>query len=236
MWRFYLYLSKLSPKSNYPINKQKRFAVILSGCGVFDGSEIHEATLTLLAIAKVLGSYECFPPDKEQTQGINHLTGEQMEEKRNILIESARITRGKIKPLYLYEPEKFDAVIFPGGFGVAKNLCTLAFDGSDCTVDPEVELAVIASVEASIPIGAMCIAPALVAKILPGANVTIGHDPETASVIEKMGGIHHVADLTQVIIDPKYKLVTTPCYMLDAHILEISIGTQNIVNELLKLI
>ena len=217
------------------MNKQKRFAVILSGCGVYDGAEIQEATLTLLAIAKALGSYECFAPDKEQTQVVNHLTGALMDEKRNILIESARITRGKIKPLYLYEPEKFDAVIFPGGFGVAKNLCTLAYDGSDCTVDPEVELAVIASVEAAIPIGAMCIAPALIAKILPGANVTIGNDRGTIEVIEKMGGIHHKTDLTQVIIDPKYKLVTTPCYMLDAHILEIAIGTQNIVDELLKL-
>ncbi len=217
------------------MNKQKRFAVILSGCGVFDGAEIQEATLTLLAIAKALGSYECFAPDKEQTQVINHLTGALMDEKRNILIESARITRGKIKPLYLYEPEKFDAVIFPGGFGVAKNLCTMAYDGSDCTVDPEVELAVIASVEASIPIGAMCIAPALITKILPGAHVTIGNDPGTVEVIEKMGGIHHKTDLSQVIIDPKYKLVTTPCYMLDAHILEIATGTQNIVDELLKL-
>ena len=111
----------------------------------------------------------------------------------------------------------------------------MAYDGSDCTVDPEVELAVIASVEASIPIGAMCIAPALITKILPGAHVTIGNDPGTVEVIEKMGGIHHKTDLSQVIIDPKYKLVTTPCYMLDAHILEIATGTQNIVDELLKL-
>jgi len=217
------------------MNKQKRFAVILAGCGVFDGAEIHEATLTLLAIAKALGSYECFAPDKDQAQVINHLTGKPMNEVRNVLVESARITRGKIKPLYLFEPEKFDAVIFPGGFGVAKNLCTFAFDGSDCTVDPEVELAVIASVEASIPIGALCIAPALIVKILPGANVTIGRDPGTIEMIEKMGGNHHKADHAQVIIDPKYKLVTSPCYMLDAHILQIAEGAQNVVNELIKL-
>ncbi len=217
------------------MNKQKRFAVILSGCGVFDGAEIHEATLTLLAIAKAGGSYECFAPDKEQTQVINHLTGKLMNEERNVLVESARITRGKIKPLNLYEPEKFDAVILPGGFGVAKNLCTLAFEGSDCTVDPEVELAIIASVEASIPIGAMCITPALIAKVLPGAEVTIGNDTETAKTIVKMGGIHHITDHEEVIIDKKYKLVTSPCYMLDAHILQIAEGTQNIVNELIKL-
>ena len=165
------------------MNKQKRFAVILAGCGVLDGAEIHEATLTLLAIAKAGGSYECFAPDKEQAQVINHLTGKPTNEVRNVLVESARIARGKIKPLYLYEPEVFDAVIFPGGFGVAKNLCSLAFEGSDCTVDPEVELAVLASVEASIPIGALCIAPALIVKILPGADVTIGNDPETVKAI-----------------------------------------------------
>lgn len=217
------------------MNKQKRFAVILAGCGVFDGAEIHEATLTLLAIAKSGGSYVCFAPDKEQTQVINHLTGKQMNEQRNVLVESARITRGKILPLNLYEPENFDAVVFPGGFGVAKNLCTLAFDGSDCTVDPEVELAVIASVEAQIPIGAMCIAPALIVKILPGANVTVGKDPETVKTIEKMGGNHHKTDHAEVVIDKKYKLVTSPCYMLDAHILQIAEGTQNIVDELIKL-
>lgn len=217
------------------MNKQKRFAVILAGCGVFDGAEIHEATLTLLAIAKAGGSCVCFAPDKEQSQVINHLTGKPMNEERNVLVESARITRGKIKPLVLYEPENFDAVIFPGGFGVAKNLSTLAFDGSDCIVDPEVELAVIASVEAFIPIGAICIAPALIAKILPGANVTIGKDPETIKIIEKMGGTHHVTNHAEVIVDEKYKLVTSPCYMLDANILQIEEGTQNVVGELIKL-
>ncbi len=217
------------------MNKQKRFAVILAGCGVFDGTEIHEATLTLLAIAKAGGSYECFAPDKEQTQVINHLTGKSMTEERNVLVESARITRGKIKPLNLYEPEKFDAVIFPGGFGVAKNLSTLAFEGSDCTIDPEVELAVLASVEACIPIGALCIAPALIVKILPGADVTIGKDRETVRIIEKMGGNHHETNHAEVIIDEKYKLVTSPCYMLDAHILQIEEGTQNVVDELIKL-
>jgi enhancing lycopene biosynthesis protein 2 len=217
------------------MNKQKRFAVILSGCGVFDGAEIHEATLTLLAIAKAGCSYECFAPDKEQAQVINHLTGKLMNEERNILVESARIARGKIEPLNLFEPEKFDAVIFPGGFGVAKNLCSLAFEGSECTVDPEVELAVIASVEAKIPIGALCISPALIAKILPGAEVTIGNNLETISTIEKMGGVHHLTNHGELIIDEKFKLVTSPCYMLDAHILQIAEETQSVVDELIKL-
>ena len=217
------------------MNKQKRFAVILSGCGVFDGAEIHEATLTLLAIAKAGCSYECFAPDKEQAQVINHLTGKLMSGERNVLVESARISRGKIEPLNLFEPEKFDAVIFPGGFGVPKNLCTLAFDGSECTVDPEVELAVIASVEAKILIGALCIAPALIAKILPGAEVTIGNDPDTIAAIEKMGGVHHKTSNGELIIDEKYKLVTSPCYMLDAHILQIAEETQKVIDELINL-
>ena len=206
------------------MNKQKRFAVILAGCGVYDGAEIHEATLTLLAIARTGGSYECYAPDKDQAQVINHLTGKPMNEERNVLVEAARIARGKIKPLYLYEPEEFDAIIFPGGFGVAKNLCSMAFEGSDCTVDPDVELAVIASVEAGIPIGALCISPALIVKILPGASVTVGNDPETVKNIVKMGGIHHEKEYTGLVVDPKYKLVTSPCYMLDSNIIQIAEG------------
>ncbi len=217
------------------MNKQKRFAVILAGCGVFDGAEIHEATLTLLAIAKAGASYQCFAPDKEQTHVINHITGSQVNESRNVLIESARIARGKIKPLNLYDPESFDAVILPGGFGVAKNLCSFAFEGSDCTVDPEVELSVIASIEAGIPVGALCITPVLMAKILPGAKVTIGNDAETAEAIIKMGAEHHNADHAEVVIDKKYKLVTSPCYMLDADIVQIAVGTENVVKEMIEL-
>ncbi len=213
----------------------KRFAVILSGCGVNDGAEIHEATLTLLAIQKSGSSYQCFAPDKEQTQVINHLTGETMNESRNVLVESARIARGKIKPINLYEAEKFDGVIFPGGYGVAKNLCSFAFDGVDFTVDPEVELAVISSVEAGIPIGALCISPVLMAKILPGADVTIGQDKPTIEVIEKIGGAHYRTNHAELIIDDKYKLISTPCYMLNANIAQIAEGIENVVNEMIRL-
>jgi enhancing lycopene biosynthesis protein 2 len=217
------------------MNKQKRFAVVLAGCGVFDGAEIHEATLTLLAIAKAGASYQCFAPDKEQAHVVNHFTGMPSNESRNVLIEAARIARGKIKPLNLYDPELFDAMILPGGFGVAKNLCSFAFEGSDCTVDPEVELSVIASVEAGIPIGALCIAPALMAKILPGARVTIGNDQDTATAIAKMGANHHDTNHGEVVIDNKYKLITSPCYMLDADIVQIAEGTEKVVNELIEL-
>jgi len=217
------------------MNKQKRFAVILAGCGVYDGAEIHEATLTLLAIARAGASYQCFAPDKEQTQVVNHFTGNTINETRNVLVESARIARGKIKPLNLYDPEIFDALILPGGFGVAKNLCSFAFEGSDCTVDPEVELSIIGSVEAGIPIGALCIAPTLIAKILPGAKVTIGNDGNTAKAIEKMGAVHQITNQSEVIIDEKYKLVTSACYMLNSNIVQIAECAENVVKELIGL-
>ena len=217
------------------MNKQKRFAVILAGCGVYDGAEIHEATLTLLAIARAGASYQCFAPDKEQTQVVNHFTGNTINETRNVLVESARIARGKIKPLNLYDPEIFDALILPGGFGVAKNLCSFAFEGSDCTVDPEVELSIIGSVEAGIPIGALCIAPTLIAKILPGAKVTIGNDGDTAKAIEKMGAVHQITNQSEVIIDEKYKLVTSACYMLNSNIVQIAECAENVVKELIGL-
>ncbi len=217
------------------MKNQKRFAVILSGCGVYDGAEIHEATLTLLAIQKSGASYQCFAPDKQQAQVVNHLTGEVMNESRNVLIESARIARGKIKPLNHYEAEKFDAVLFPGGFGVAKNLCSYAFDGADFTVDPEVELAIISSVEAGIPIGALCISPVLMAKVLPGSDLTIGQDKTTIDAIESMGASHHRTNHAEVIIDDKYKLVTSPCYMLNANIAQIAEGIENVITELKRL-
>ncbi|HYX07407.1 MAG TPA: isoprenoid biosynthesis glyoxalase ElbB, partial [Bacteroidales bacterium] len=120
------------------MSQTMKFAVILSGCGVYDGSEIHETTMTLYAIMKYGGTYEIFAPDMEQYHVMNHLTGEEMHERRNVLVESARIARGKIKPLATLNPDQFDALIFPGGFGAAKNLCTYAFEGVNCKVIPEV--------------------------------------------------------------------------------------------------
>ena len=212
--------------------KTKKFAIVLAGSGVFDGSEIHESTLTMLSVAKSGGVYQCFAPDKEQAQVINHLTGEEMPEKRNVLVEAARIARGNIKPLSDFSPDDFDAILIPGGFGVAKNLCTFALDGPECSVDPEIEKIVKTAVVKSIPIGALCISPVLIARILPSVDVTIGEDQETAEAIGKMGGAHHITDHGEIIIDEKYKLVTTPCYMLDATIDQIAEGTDNIVHEL----
>lgn len=214
----------------------KKIAVILSGNGVYDGSEIHEATLTLLAIAKNGAEYECFAPDINQAHVVNHLTGEEMPEIRNVLVEAARIARGKIKPLTEYSADNFDAVIFPGGYGAAKNLCTFAFDGVDCVVIPEVETAVRETVIAEKPIGALCIAPVMVTKILGDVKVTIGQDEGTIHAIEAMGGEHEKTNHGEIVIDEKYKLVTSPCYMLDANIDQIATGADNIVKKILEMI
>jgi enhancing lycopene biosynthesis protein 2 len=212
----------------------KKFAVVLSGCGVFDGAEIHEATMTLLAIAQQGATYEIFAPDIDQYHVINHLTHQPMPEKRNVLVESARIARGKIKPLGQFKATDFDALIFPGGFGAAKNLSTVAFDGPDAKVDPDVERAVKAMHAAGKPIGALCIAPAVIARILGNVEVTIGNDPGTAGAIKKMGGKHVKTTHGEVVVDQKNRIFTTPCYMLDATIVQIHEGASDVVREILN--
>jgi enhancing lycopene biosynthesis protein 2 len=214
----------------------KKFAVILAGCGVFDGAEIHEATLTLLAIKKLGSGYEIFAPDIDQHHVINHLTGQPMPEKRNVLVESARIARGAIKPLDQFSAGDFDAVILPGGFGVAKNLCSWAFEWDKCTINPQVVNALKAMREAGKPIGAMCIAPVIVGKLFPGTNVTTGDDPASAAFIDKMGSGYTKADHGEVVIDKERKIFTTPCYMLDADIVLIAEGTENLVREMLAVL
>lgn len=213
----------------------KKFAVVLSGSGVFDGAEIHEATMTLYAIAKQGGSYEIFAPDIDQHHVINHITGDEMNEKRNVLIESARIARGKIKALTEFKAADFDVLIFPGGFGAAKNLSTLAFDGAGCKVNTDVENAVKSMAKAGKPIGALCIAPAVIAKILKGAEITIGSDEGTIKAIEAMGGKHTNTTHGEVVVDKKHKIATTPCYMLDATIVDIANGADNVVKELMNM-
>lgn len=218
------------------MSKKSAFAVILSGSGVYDGAEIHEAVLTLLAIDRQGGTYACFAPDVPQHHVINHLTGQEMRESRNVLVEAARIARGKIAPLSEFDPGKFDALVFPGGFGAAKNLCSFAFDGPACQVNPDVEKAVKAMHGAGKPIGALCIAPALIARILGQGEVTIGNDPDTAQAILKMGATHVVRTHGEVAVDAGLRLVTSPCYMLDASISQIAQGAENTIKTILEMI
>ncbi len=213
----------------------KKIAVVLAGNGVYDGSEIHEATITLLAIARNGAQYQCFAPDINQAHVINHLTGEEMPETRNVLVEAARIARGKIQPLSDYKAKEFDALVFPGGFGVAKNLCTYAFKGTNCTVNLDVEKAIRSTVIEEKPIGALCISPVLMAKVLVDIEVTIGNEEEASSAIETFGATHVVKSHGEIVYDEKYKLVSTPCYMLDATIDQIADGVERVIKKILQI-
>lgn len=213
----------------------KKVAVILSGCGVYDGSEIHEATLSLLALDQAGAHVQCFAPDVRQMHVINHITGGEMPEQRNVLIESARIARGNIKPLSEFIATDFDAVLLPGGFGAAKNLSSFATEGASCSINHDVEKALIAAHETGKPIGALCISPAILARLFKGAKVTLGAECDESATIEKGCGADHVVTTHgDVIIDEQRNLITSPCYMLDATISQIYEGAKNTVDALLK--
>jgi len=214
----------------------KKFAIVLAGNGVYDGAEIQEVVLTMLAIKQQSCDYQCFAPDIPQHHVINHLNGEEMNETRNVLTESARIARGDIKNLSEFNVNDFDALIFPGGFGVAKNLCSIAFDGAKASVNEEVSKAVIEMHKNKKPIGALCIAPALIAKIIGnGLNVTVGQDEATAITIEQMGAIHIETDHGDVVLDEENLIFTSPCYMLDANISQVYDGAYNTVEAMIKM-
>ncbi len=210
---------------------KKKVALILSGCGVFDGSEIHEATMTMYALSKNDIEYECFAPDINQTHVINHLTGKEMQESRNVLVESARLARGVIKDIKDLHSRNFDAVVLPGGLGAAKNLSNFAFKGDAMTVNPETERVIKEFHSNAKPIVALCIAPTIVAKVL-NAKVTIGNDKETANAIINMGGEHENQTATGVCIDKSNKIITNPCYMLASNIYEIGEGAEACVKAL----
>lgn len=216
--------------------KTKKFAVVLSGCGVFDGAEIHEAVLTLYALAKNNCIYDIFAPNTDQYHVINHLNGQPTDEKRNILIESARIARGKINDLANFDAKNYDALIFPGGFGVAKNLCDFAFKGENAIVNKDVENAIIQMHKLRKPIGGLCISPALLTLVLKNIDVTIGNDNQTASVLEKIGAKHVETNHSEVVVDKENLIFSTPCYMLNANIVDIANGADNIVKEMIKFI
>ncbi|MFB9886005.1 isoprenoid biosynthesis glyoxalase ElbB [Balneatrix alpica] len=213
-----------------------KVAVILSGCGVFDGAEIHESVLTLLALEQAGCQYQCLAPDRPQAQVINHLTGEAMTESRNVLVEAARIARGQIQSLANARAEDYDAVILPGGFGAAKNLCDFAFKGSDCEVLPEVLDFCQAIAAQAKPLGFICIAPAMIPRIFgPGSRLTIGTDADTAAAIEQMGGQHQSCPVSEFVVDEQHKVVSTPAYMLANSISEAASGINRLVQEVVRL-
>ncbi len=215
----------------------KHVAVILSGCGVYDGSEIYEAVITLLSIRQQGATYQCFAPDKEQLHVINHLTGDtESGSTRNVLTESARIARGDIKPVTECKPEDFDALILPGGFGAAKNLCTFAVDGADSQPDAEVLKVCKAFAQAKKPAGYACIAPALAASVYGNnTSMTIGNDREAATGINALGAQHVDCPVDEIVIDSDARLVTTPAYMLAEDILQAHAGLSKLVETVLSM-
>lgn len=220
-----------------------RFAVVLSGCGVFDGSEIHEAVLTMLAIDNAGARYQCFAPNTWQARTVDHFTGNVSaiagdEDNRNVLAESARIARGEIKDLTEFNPKEFDAIVFPGGFGAALNLSDFAVKGTECDINQPVKKAIESSYKEGLVIGAMCIAPVILARVLGkhGIRLTIGSDAKTAAGITKMGAVHENKKAVEVCVDEENKIVTTPCYMLASSIKDIARGTENLINEMIDLI
>ena len=217
------------------LSSSPKVAVVLSGCGFQDGSEIHEAVCTLLALDQQGAHYQCFAPDMAQARVVDHLTGSEIPDTRNVLVESARIARGAIQPLADFDASRFDALVMPGGFGAALNLSDFAQAGAQCSVQKDMAHAVATMHQAGKPIGALCIAPVILARLLPGARLTIGKDAETADACRKMGAIHQDTGHGQVAVDRQNRLVTTPCYMLDARISQIFEDAQILVRELLKI-
>ncbi len=218
-----------------------RAAVVLSGCGVFDGSEIHEAVSVLIHLSRAGAAVQCFAPDKPQMHVVNHATGQPSSgETRNVLVESARIARGKIRPLSELRAADFDCVIFPGGFGAAKNLCDFAVKGAEMSVDADVARVVKEFHSAGKPVGMCCISPVIGARVLgtkgggPGAAVTIGDDGATAAVIEAWGSKNVVKRVTEAQADEGNRLVTSPAYMYgDAPVHEVFEGIGRMVEGVL---
>ncbi|MBP7865303.1 MAG: isoprenoid biosynthesis glyoxalase ElbB [Acidobacteria bacterium] len=218
----------------------KKVGVVLSGCGVYDGSEIHEAVLTLLALDRKGFEIVCLAPDAPQADVVDHRTGSAAPESRNILAEAARIARGKVRDLAGARPDELDALVFPGGFGAAKNLCTFAVQGPDCSVNPDVRRLVLGMHAAGKPLCALCIAPALLAKVLGDAGVrvtlTIGNDPGTAEALRKAGALHQDCPADGCVVDEANRVVTTPAYMRAGRISEAADGIDAAISALARLI
>ncbi len=214
----------------------KKVAVILSGCGVYDGAEIHESVIALLRLSQRGAQVQCFAPDMAQHHVVNHLTGQEMAESRNVLVESARIARGQVRDVRELKAADFDALVIPGGFGAAKNLSDFAFKGASCSVQPDVLAAARGFAEAHKPVGLICIAPAMAARIYgAGVHCTIGHDPDTAAKLADMGAEHVECPVEDIVVDEARKLVTTPAYMLARSLAEAASGINKLVDRVLEL-
>lgn len=230
-------------RSHHSTEMAKRVAVVLAGCGVYDGSEIHEASAVLVHLSRGGANVNMFAPNIDQMHVINHLKGEPSQETRNVLVESARLARGNIQDLSKLSVKDHDAIIFPGGFGAAKNLCTWAVQGKDCSVNADVQAVLQAFHDEGKPIGLCCISPVLAAKVIPACEVTVGIEKDekypdtadTATAINQLGCKHVSKSVSESHVDEKNKLVTTCAFMCDAPIHEIFDGIGVMVKDVLKL-
>lgn len=215
-----------------------KVGVILSGCGFEDGAEIQESVCTLLALDRIGAKAVCMAPNIQQRKVVNHLTGEEVNEARNVLVESARIARGEIRDIKEVNAAELDALILPGGYGAALNLSDFAINGADATVNADVARLVQDVHKAGKPICAICIAPAVVAKILGKEQpvLTIGNDEGTANAIEACGAKHENCGVRDFVIDKKQKIVSTPAWMLGPSVAHIAEGIEKAVRETVALI
>jgi len=215
----------------------KNVAVILAGCGFYDGAELHESVLALLALSKAGATVQCFAPDIEQLHVVNHLSGEEdLQASRNVLIESARIARGEIKSLDQLRAKDFDALVVPGGFGAAKNLSDFAINGAACVIEPSVLAATQSFAKLSKPAAYLCIAPTMLPSIYgKGVKLTIGNDPDTAAAIVAMGGEHVDCLVDDFVFDSQHNVLSTPAYMLAQNIAQAASGIDRTIEKLLSL-
>lgn len=213
-----------------------KVGVILAGCGVYDGSELGETIVTLLSLERAGIDYQCVAPDMKQMHVMDHLRGEEQDEERNVLVEAARITRGNVLDIAGVSADDFDALVIPGGFGVAKNLCDFAVKGADCTVNPTVEKLVLGMVNAGKPVAALCIAPAMMARILGGAGkkvkLTIGNDADVSAAINAMGAEHVECAVDDCVVDNDFKVITTPAFMAASCVSEAASGIEKTIAKL----
>ncbi|MBU0508251.1 isoprenoid biosynthesis glyoxalase ElbB [bacterium] len=217
----------------------KTVGVVLAGCGYLDGAEIYESVLTMLALDRGLVPYQCLAPDIEQMHVVDHLKGEPAKESRRVLIEAARLARGSVKPLEDGWADKLDAVIFPGGFGAAKNYCDWAVKGDACGIHPVVQSFMVKMVEARKPVGVICIAPLVLARALKGKDLhprlTVGAESAASKSLETFGSRHVACPATDCVVDCEYRIVSTPAYMYDTHIAEVAQGIDKLVHEIVAL-
>ena len=224
-----------------------KFGILLSGCGVYDGAEIHEAAMAMLAIKELGHEYQCISINKDQHHVVNHLNGEEMDEKRNMMIEAARIARGDVKEISEISPADMDALVIPGGFGSAKNFSKWAFLGPEGEIMDEVKLLIVNMINVGKPICALCVSPVVVAKALEGSDIsakmTLGSDQEASPYdisgfnagIESVGAVAEMKTVREIQVDKANKIVTAPCYMMDADILEIRNNAKQAIEATIEL-